>query len=229
MVLDKSEKVKVLQSVPIFQDLSVSELMALSDIVYSKKYKNGETIVHEEDSQSKTFFIITAGSVNVIAYTSEGKQTILATLGSGEFFGEMSLLDGEPRSATVESDGECELLMLYRRDFLKILEQFPKITLRMLVSLSQRVRKANRHINTLSMMSVYGRVADVIMQLANDRGHREGDVVVIADPPTHQFIAEMAGTSRETVSRILAQLRKKGYIHTDRKRLVVLDEEKLYD
>ena len=79
------------------------------------------------------------------------------------------------------------------------------------------------------MMSVYGRIADVILQLAKEHGERMGDIIVIQNPPTHRVLAEMAGTSRETVSRVLSQLRKKHYISTDRKRLVVLNEEKLYD
>ncbi len=141
----------------------------------------------------------------------------------------MSILDGEPRSASVVAAQECELFMLYRKQLLEILEKVPKITLQMLITMSRRLRRSNKHINTLSMMSVYGRIADVILQLAKEHGERMGDIIVIQNPPPHRVLAEMAGTSRETVSRVLSQLRKKHYISTDRKRLVVLNEEKLYD
>ena len=94
---------------------------------------------------------------------------------------------------------------------------------------ADRLRKANRHINTLSMMSVYGRVADVLIRLAMDQGRRVNNMVVIPNRPTHQIIADMAGTSRETVSRILSQLQKKHYIAINGKNLVILDEKKLYD
>jgi CRP/FNR family transcriptional regulator/CRP/FNR family cyclic AMP-dependent transcriptional regulator len=161
--------------------------------------------------------------------TNEGKQTILATLSKGDFFGEMSILDGEPRSATVVAAKNCELLMLYRKTLLEIMQNYPKIAIQMLITMSQRLRRSNRHINTLSKMSVYGRIADVILQIAGEHGRRLDDMIVIEDPPTHQTIAEMAGTSRETVSRVISLLRKKHYITTDRKKMVILNEEKLYD
>jgi CRP/FNR family transcriptional regulator/CRP/FNR family cyclic AMP-dependent transcriptional regulator len=98
----------------------------------------------------------------------------------------------------------------------------------MLVEMSKRLRRSNRHINSLSLMSVYGRVAEVILQLARDGGRKVGNMVIIENRPTQQSLAEMAGTSRETVSRVLSQLQKKRYIAFDRKKMVILDEEKLY-
>jgi CRP/FNR family transcriptional regulator/CRP/FNR family cyclic AMP-dependent transcriptional regulator len=215
--------------VPLFQGLSPKEYVALCKAMVHKRFSANETVVYEDDDQSQTFFIIISGKLHVTVLTPEGKQTILATLQRGDFFGEMSILDGEPRSASVIAAQECELFMLYRKQLLEILEQYPKITLQMLITMSRRLRKSNRHINTLSMMSVYGRIADVILQLAREHGERMGDIIIIQNPPTHKVMAEMAGTSRETVSRILSQLRKKHFISTDKKRLVILNEEKLYD
>ncbi len=141
----------------------------------------------------------------------------------------MAILDGEPRSASVISATPCKLLMLYRRAFIDILHKYPRITIEMLIAMSRRLRRANRHMNTLSLMSVYGRVAEVLLTLARDGGQREGDIIVVQNRPTHQAIADMAGTSRETVSRVLSQLQKKHYISMDRNRIVILNEEKLYD
>ncbi len=215
--------------VPLFQGLTRKEYEAICAAMVQKKYSSNQIIVHEDDQESQTFFIIITGVVHVTVMTVEGKQTILATLQRGDFFGEMSILDGEPRSASVVAACECEILMLYRKQLLDILEKYPKIAIQMLMTMSRRLRRSNRHINTLSMMSVYGRIAEVILQLAREHGERVGDMVIISQPPTHKVLAEMAGTSRETVSRILSQLRKKHYITTDRKRLVILNEEKLYD
>jgi CRP/FNR family transcriptional regulator, cyclic AMP receptor protein len=103
------------------------------------------------------------------------------------------------------------------------------MAIQMLTEMSKRLRKANRHINTLSLMSVYGRVAEVILQLAKDQGHRSGDVMIIPNRPTHQVLADMAGTSRETVSRIISQLQKKHFIAINKKQMIILDEKKLYD
>jgi CRP/FNR family transcriptional regulator/CRP/FNR family cyclic AMP-dependent transcriptional regulator len=119
-------------------------------------------------------------------------------------------------------------MMLYRKPFMEILQKYPKIAIAMLVEMSRRLRRTNRHVNTLSMMSVFGRVADVLLQMAKDSGRKVGTVTVIDRRPTHQTIADMAGTSRETVSRVLSQLQKKRYLMIDRKRLVILDETKLY-
>ena len=218
-----------LSEVPLFQGLSEEQLQPIYDAMVLRHYRSGETIVHQDDSQSQTFYLIVSGTVNVVVLSPEGKQAILATLSSGEFFGEMSILDGEPRSATVVAEHDCEVYLLHRREFVRILESFPQIAIQMLVTLSGRLRRTNRHINTLSIFSVYGRIADVILQIGEEHGSRVGDCLVINDPPTHQTIAEMAGTSRETVSRVLAQLKQKGCITADRKRLVVLNEKKLFD
>lgn len=216
------------KDVPLFANLTGQERSAICSAMIQRTFKNGDIIVHEEDDEHQTFFIIISGSVHVTVLSSEGKQAILATLRKGEFFGEMAVLDGEPRSASVVAAEECRLLMLYRRSFVEILQKYPKITIAMLIEMSRRLRRSNRHINTLSMMSVYGRVAEVLLQLAKDSGRKVGTMIVIEKRPTHQMIAEMAGTSRETVSRVLSQLQKKRYLTIDRKRLVILDEAKLY-
>lgn len=215
--------------VPLFQGLSKIEYEAICKAMIHRKFSANEIIVYEEDEENQTFFIIVSGRVHVTIITPEGKQTILATLQKGDFFGEMSILDGEPRSASVIAAGDCELFMLYRQPLMEILKKYPKIAIHMLITMSHRLRRSNKHINTLSMMSVYGRIAEVILQLVKEFGERVGDIVVVKNPPTHREIAEMAGTSRETVSRVLSQLRKKRYITTDRKKLVILNEEKLYD
>ena len=216
-------------NVPLFANLSTEDRRAICSAMIQRSFTEGEIIVHEEDDEHQTFFIIVTGSVHVSVLSSEGKQAILATLHSGEFFGEMAVLDGEPRSASVVAAEKCRLLMLYRKSFIEILQKYPKITIAMLIEMSHRLRRSNRHINTLSMMSVYGRVAEVLLQLAKDGGRKVGSMIVIDKRPTHQIIADMAGTSRETVSRVLSQLQKKRYLTIDRKRLVILNEAKLYD
>jgi CRP/FNR family transcriptional regulator, cyclic AMP receptor protein len=227
--MNSQEIEAIAAKVPLFSCLSSMDRSAICRIMLHKKFSKGETIVHEEDDEGQTFFVLVSGRVHVAVITSEGKSAILATLKPGDFFGEMAMLDGEPRSASVIASEDCTLLMLYRKMFLDILQRYPKITIQMLVEMSQRIRRANRHINTLSLMSVYGRVADVLLQLAKEQGQRVRGMIVIPNRPTHQVIADMAGTSRETVSRILSQLQKKSYIVNDGKKMVILNEEKLFD
>src|SRR5512133_747914 len=157
--MDVKDLEQLTSNVPLFANLEKVERDAITAILVKKSFKPDEMIVHEDDSENHAFFIIANGSVHVTVFTSEGKQTILATLRKGEFFGEMALLDGEPRSASVIAAESCVLLMLYRRSLLEILQKYPKITIQMLVEMSRRLRRTNRQINTLSLMSVYGRVA----------------------------------------------------------------------
>jgi CRP/FNR family transcriptional regulator, cyclic AMP receptor protein len=225
-----TEDIEALASkVPLFNGLSSMDRQAICRIMVTKTFNPNEVIVHEDDEEGQTFFVIVSGRVHVAVITSEGKSAILATLKPGDFFGEMAILDGEPRSASVIASEGCTLLMLYRRMFLDILQRYPKIGIQMLVEMSKRLRKANRHINTLSLMSVYGRVADVLLGLAKEQGQRVKGMVIIPNRPTHQVIADMAGTSRETVSRIMSQLQKKHYILIDGKKMVILNEKKLFD
>jgi CRP/FNR family transcriptional regulator/CRP/FNR family cyclic AMP-dependent transcriptional regulator len=216
-------------SVPLFSCLSSMDRSAVCKIMIPRTFTANEVIVHEDDDEGQTFFILVSGKVHVAVFTTEGKSAILATLKPGDFFGEMAMLDGEPRSASVIASEQCTLLMLYRKMFIDILQRYPKITIQILIEMSRRLRRANRHINTLSLMSVYGRVADVLLQLAKEQGQRLRNMVVIPNRPTHQVIADMAGTSRETVSRIMSQLQKKHYLVVDGKKLVILNEEKLFD
>ncbi|MFP4416635.1 MAG: Crp/Fnr family transcriptional regulator [Fibrobacterota bacterium] len=217
------------EHVPLFKDLSKADREAICKAMILRKFQAGQIILHEEDNENHTFFIIASGIAHVTVQTNEGKNAILASLHKGDFFGEMAILDGDPRSASIIAATDCELLMLYRRSFMEILQKYPPLTIQMLMTMSRRIRKSNRHINTLSLMSVYGRVADVILQLAREQGQKIGDMIIIPNRPTHQAIADMAGTSRETVSRILSQLQKKHYITLDRKKMVILNEKKLYD
>lgn len=219
---------ELLASVPLFANLSSSERKAIREVMILKNYKTNEPIVNENE-EGQTFFIIVSGSVNVVISTGREKKSVLATLQKGEFFGEMGLLDGEPRSASVLAAENCNLLILYRKFFLDIIRRYPDISISMLAEMSRRLRRSNKHINTLSLMSTYGRIAETLIQIAKEKGRKIGNTIIIDNKPTHYLIAEMAGTTRETVCRVLSQLQRKNYIQVDRKRLIILNEAKLYD
>lgn len=222
--MSKEELIPFLKNVPVFEGLRDEEYETIISALIPKNFSKGETIVFEEDSESSSFFLIGSGNVSVVVITPEGRQTILATLKKGEFFGEMALLDGEPRSASVVAAEDCRLYMLNRVDFMRLLQRHPDIPTRMLVEMSKRLRHSNRQINSLSMMSAYGRVADVLMQMADDSGRKKDDTIVIEPCPTHKTISEMACTTRETVSRVFSRLRKQRKIITDRKRMVIIGD-----
>jgi CRP/FNR family transcriptional regulator, cyclic AMP receptor protein len=229
MIMETEKIMAFAKNVPLFQGLTNKELSAVCSLMILREFHTGEIIVQKDDNEGQAFFIMISGTAHVSVITSEGKQTILATLKRSDFFGEIAILDGEPRSASVIAAEDCKVFMLYRKPFLDILHRFPKITIQMLIEMSKRLRKSNRQINTLSLISAYGRIADVILRISKEQGYRVGNVMIIPKRPTHQMIAEMAGTSRETVSRIMSTLQKKHYIAIDRKKITILDEAKLYD
>ena len=212
--------VQHLRNVPIFSDLKDSDLNIISDKMISRTYKKGQMILLEE-SQGETFFIIVSGAVKVTRLSDDGREVILAILGESDFFGEMSLLDGEGRSANIVANEDAEVLTLSRRDFLDCLETYPKIAIALLEELAIRLRKSDQHIESLSLSDSEHRIAITLIRFAQELGTiKQGDVK-ISNLPFQQDIANMAGTSRETVSRTLKLLEEKDLIKKEGKDLII--------
>tara|TARA_Y100000996_G_C22389603_1_gene588618 strand:- start:74 stop:754 length:681 start_codon:yes stop_codon:yes gene_type:complete len=212
--------VQHLRNVPIFSDLKDSDLNIISDKMISRAYKKGQMILLEE-SQGETFFIIVSGAVKVTRLSDDGREVILAILGESDFFGEMSLLDGEGRSANIVANEDAEVLTLSRRDFLDCLETYPKIAIALLEELAIRLRKSDQHIESLSLSDSEHRIAITLIRFAQELGTiKQGDVK-ISNLPFQQDIANMAGTSRETVSRTLKLLEEKDLIKKEGKDLII--------
>ena len=147
-------------------------------------------------------------------------------LNAGDFFGEMSLLDGESRSANVIALEETEVLTLNRKDFLVVLHDYPTIAIQLLKEMAGRLRKSDRHIASLSLSDAEKRIALCIIRYADEQGIIKNGKVNIPKIPIQQDIANMAGTSRETVSRALSILEKEGIIERDGRELLILDYKK---
>ena len=189
-----------LKNVPIFADLSNSDLEKISNKTILRNYNKGQVILLEE-SKGETFFVIKTGEVKVTKLSDDGREVILAILGESDFFGEMSLLDGEGRSANIVANEDSAVLTLSRNDFLSCLESYPKIAISLLEELAVRLRKSDKHIESLSLSDSEHRIGITIARLAEEIGTIKKGVVSIKKLPFQQDIANMAGTSRETVSR----------------------------
>jgi CRP/FNR family transcriptional regulator/CRP/FNR family cyclic AMP-dependent transcriptional regulator len=159
----------------------------------------------------------------VTILSDDGREIILAMLSERDFFGEMSLLDNEPRSATAIAMQETEMVVLHQKDFLAIVEKRPRVLLNLLAVLSARLRKANQQIGNLALHDVYGRVARVLLEMASASGSRGDDGRVLFRRPTHQEIANMIGATRETVSRMISDLHRQGYIEISGKNVIIHD------
>ena len=197
-----------LRNVPIFTDLSDSDLNRIASKMVSRGYEKGQMILLEE-STGETFFIITSGTVKVTRLSDDGREVILALLGGSDFFGEMSLLDGKGRSANIVANEDAEVMTLSRRDFLECLETYPKIAIALLEELAVRLRKSDQQIESLSLSDSEQRIGITLIRLAEERGTIKRGDVTVQNLPYQQDIANMAGISRETVSRTLKLLEDK--------------------
>ena len=205
------DKLSLLQSVPIFSDLSPSDLNKIAERMIQRAYSKGQMILLEDDL-GQTFFVIGGGSVKITRLSDDGREVILAMLGESDFFGEMSLLDGAGRSANVVALESSEVLTLSRNDFLEILQEYPKISISLLEELTQRIRKSDQQIESLSLSDVEQRIGITLIRLAEELGIIKHGTVKINNLPYQQDIANMAGTSRETVSRTFKLLEEKGLV-----------------
>ena len=219
-----NEELNFLRNVPIFSELSDSDLEKIAKLGTRKKYKKGNIIVLEKELGAALFIII-SGKVKVVRTDEDGREVILSIFGPGEFFGEMSILDGLARSATVAAITKSELFMIHRREFLELLHQYPSAAISLLAELTMRLRKADMQIKSLSLKDAAGRVANVLLMLADDIGVFRKGRVEIDELPLQQDIANMAGTSRETVSRMLHQFINKGHIILEGNKLIMTDYE----
>lgn len=214
--------VSILREVPIFSELSDEDLNIIMQLTVRRFFTKNAMIVIEED-QGDTLYIIESGSVKITRLNEEGREVILAILGSAEFFGEMALLDGQGRSANVMAIEDAVLFTLHRRDFLDVLERFPSISIQLLKEMTSRLRKSDQQIKSLSLSDAEHRIGIALHRFTEEMGIFKMGQVVIKRLPYQQDIANMAGTSRETVSRMLKSLERKGLVEREGRRLIIRD------
>lgn len=216
------KKIELLQSVALFWDLAEEELGYISEKMIARHYESGK-FIFLEDSEGEQCFFVVQGSVKVTRLSKDGREVILAMLNEGEFFGEMALLDGESRSANVIALEETEVLTLNREDFLVVLHDYPQIAIQLLKEMADRLRKSDRQIASLSLSDAEKRIALCIIRFADEQGIIKRGQVSIPKMPIQQDIANMAGTSRETVSRAINLLEKEHFIQRQGRELLILD------
>jgi CRP-like cAMP-binding protein len=220
---------ELLRSVPIFSELTEADFSSLAKVANRRRYPK-DSVVFFENEQGDFFFMILEGRIKVTILGDDGREVILSLLGSGDFFGEMALLDNEPRSATAIAVEDTELLSLHRNDFQAVLSDNRSITVGLIKVLTSRLRRANHQISTLALLDVYGRVARVIVDMAREEGRRLKDGRIAFRRATHQEIANRIGTTRETVTRMLKDLERQGMIHIEGREIIVQpDFEKVFD
>ena len=215
-------KVELLKNVSIFNGLSGDELGYISKKMVPKSYDVGQVIILEESEGDDCFFV-TEGSVKITRLSKDGREVILAILNEGEFFGEMALLDGDLRSANVIALEKTDALTLKRKDFIDSLKKYPQIAIQLLKEMAHRLRESDRQITSLSLSDAEKRIALSLLRISDEQGVIKKGKVIISKPPIQQDIANMAGTSRETVSRTLKILEDERFIDRNGHELVIIN------
>ena len=200
--------VRLLKFVPLFSKLDDNELTQISDQCVKRECSKDQVLFVEEET-GQTLFIILKGTVKISRTSDEGKEVILTILKSGDFFGELSLLDGKGRSATVIAMSDTELMMLRRSEFMLILEKYPHIAIELIKVLADRIRKCDVQIENLTLQDAVGRVGATLVHVAEQTGYKRGNSMIIPKLPVQQDLANMAGTARETISRVMALFEQK--------------------
>jgi CRP/FNR family cyclic AMP-dependent transcriptional regulator len=218
--------VELLKSVPLFSDLGDEELERFSHVAVPRSFPAGTRVFHEGDD-SDACYIVRVGSFRVTREHSDGRAITLATLGPGEIFGELAMLDGDQRSASAEALTDGDLLALPANDVRSLLARHPEIALKLVAGLVRRLRAANVRLSRQSFQTVPSRVAGILAQLSREAQDGEGEDTEVTIRMNQTDLAQLAGTSRESVSRFLAELERAGVVRSGRGRVTVLDPPKL--
>ncbi len=218
-------KVDLIRKVPLFSTLTDEEFTQLAHIFVARAYRKGQIIFLEEETGNYMYLVL-SGKVKVSKAGTGGKETILAIHRTGDFFGEMSLLDGKTAPATVSAMEDSKIISLSGADFHKYLLHNEKVLLQIINVLCSRLRQVWQT-QSLSSSTADARIRMGIYQLAKKHGIRDAHGTIIDLKITHQELAEMVGTSRETVTRVLARLREQGILEIDQRRMTLLDSEAL--
>ena len=201
---------ELIRRVPLFSMLTASQAASVADSVVKSRFKRGESIV-EQGKKSNALSIILTGRARVMSTDPRGREVILATMRPGDYVGEMSLIDNEPHSATVRADIQTDVLVLGRLEFARCLPENSSMAYAVMKGLVERLRHADRKIESLALMDVYGRVARALLEFSN---HDAAGNKVIRDKVSRQDLAKMVGASREMVSRVMKDLEERGFIET---------------
>jgi CRP/FNR family cyclic AMP-dependent transcriptional regulator len=209
---------QMLENVPLFSGLPATELAEIEQHGTVKSYRKN-TIVINQDDETCSLYVILAGRVKVFISGEDGREAVLNHQSAGDYFGDLALIDRQPRVASVITTEPSTMMIISREDFLKCLAKNPEIAINLIKPMTSRMRMLARNVSNLALLDVYGRVARTLLDAAGEEDGR-----LITGKLTQQEIADMVGASRAMVSRILKDLKTGGYISIDKKRITILQK-----
>ncbi|MBL8398459.1 MAG: Crp/Fnr family transcriptional regulator [Candidatus Accumulibacter sp.] len=208
---------KLLEQIDLFAGLGEAQTANLYQRARSRSFAANSIVVHEGDDGSG-LFVVQSGSLKVFLTDQNGREVTLSLLDPGDYFGELALLDGAPRSASVMAVTRSELLQLPRSAFLAMLDEHPACMQAVIRNLVARIRLLTENVRSLALSNVFGRISRIFNTLAVEKD----GLRVIERRLTQQELANIIGASREMVNRILRDLVAGGYIEIDQHRLILL-------
>jgi CRP/FNR family cyclic AMP-dependent transcriptional regulator len=220
------DEMALLQQIPLFTDLPKDQLTSLAKMLERRTYRKGQVILRQGEP-GESLFVIVSGQVRIYTLSTEGHEVSVSICDPGDFFGEMALLSGQPRSANVEAMQRTEVLVLYRPAFRQYLLSNPQTAVRLIEVLSERLRRTNESVEELASLSVPQRIARRLMDLAERYGVEQESGVLIDLDLSQEAMASLTGTTRESANRALSQLRDKGIVQIDRVRILITRPQEL--
>ncbi len=220
------EKVTLLAKVPLFASLTAEQLAEIADRLVIRNYQRGATIIHQDEPGSM-LYIIVSGNVKITTASSDGEELILALLTDNDFFGELSLLDGQPHSASATAMETTQVVTLNRDEFLEVIAKNPEMVNNILVVLSNRLRRTNTMFEDAVFLQLPARLAKRLLELGEQHGLKTDSGLEIELRLTQQDLANFLGASRVAINRLLRQLQDSGLISIDRKHITILQPVEL--
>ena len=217
---DPAEQGKTLAQVAIFAGLDADGLRELAGAARRRTFRAGEVIFHRDDP-GQVLYVIRSGKVKIYITSQDGQEVALAVFGPGDYFGELALLDGQPRSASAVAIEPVETYALQRNDFINAVMHHPRIAVQVMNVLSRRLRQTDAMIEDLLFLDVHGRVAKKLLELAELHGARTPEGIRIELRLTQGELAAMVGASRESVNKVMGYFTDKRFITTDKYRITI--------
>ena len=223
---EKFNASSALKLVPFFNNLNPDETEQLAQRLVMRRFNTGQIIFHHGDPGG-LLYIISKGKVKITHSTPDGQEAMLAIFGSGDFFGELALLDDSPRSATVEAIQPTETLTLHREDFIRFISDNPDFALHVLHTLAQHIRRLNNQISDIFFLDLPARLARQLLQLAAQHGKETSDGILIELSLTQTDLAEMTGATRVSINKALGRFRRSNWVKVSGRKFTIVDEASL--
>jgi len=224
--MSEEKALRILKKVSFFHNLEEEELRYILPFLQVQSFPKNQVIFHEEEP-GRYLYMIRSGNVKVYKLSEDGKEKILRVFGPGDFFAELPLLDGGKYPATAETISPATLLKLSRENFLKVLSRYPEISGKIYEVVGKRLRHFTAEITDLTLKDASHRLAGFLLEKAREYEHLSSSQIRFPLELTHQEIASLIGTARETVSRTLKRFQKEGIIDLKERHVTILDRDRL--